>query len=566
MVAPRSRTRLALLALVLLLAPAAAQQPVPLEGVPDPLAGAPGIEAPGRSLSVAEGPFRFEGRPESPRLVSVADAHGAPAFTYAAAPDGRVTIVAGGEVLVDEGTLAYVEGDPLGDRFTLAVRDADGATSRYVVDRAALLASTGLAPDEALPPIVVERPEGYRGGPRAPYLLNVRAALMTLAPSELAGDAWMPRADTHLAILQIPAAESTFDRVYLEAYLLRDGAIAGGPHEVEFRHASATPEAAVHRASYLPGDIGEARDDDIVHLRVIYEDHLAPLVVQRHAESLEYAYRLDGKGPSITLHAPAEASNFSFDVSWSGADERSGLGGFLVDWRRDGGHWTRWLDGTRDTRATFSGAWGTTYEFRAQSIDHVGNPSPNVAVATTRVISKPLATEDVNDAPEARFLAPAHGAALAGMTLITWRASDPDGAPVTSKLEASDDGGATWRTLHVGTGESHLWDTRRETDGVYRLRLTVTDGTLTAADALGALTIRNVLPAAPPAAPTPAAPSASGNAQDKAPGAAPVAPASSDAPAPDARDDDAARDTPGLGAVAALVAVGVVAFALRRRG
>jgi uncharacterized repeat protein (TIGR01451 family) len=73
---------------------------------------------------------------------------------------------------------------------------------------------------------------------------------------------------------------------------------------------------------------------------------------------------------------PAWVGTTDFTVSWSGEDIWSGIASYDVQ-VRDGyeGAWTDWQVGTAGTSATFSGAHGHTYFFRARARDHSGTTS-----------------------------------------------------------------------------------------------------------------------------------------------------------------------------------------------
>jgi len=73
---------------------------------------------------------------------------------------------------------------------------------------------------------------------------------------------------------------------------------------------------------------------------------------------------------------PAWVGTTDFTVSWSGEDIWSGIASYDVQ-VRDGyeGAWTDWQVGTAGTSATFSGAHGHTYFFRARACDHSGTTS-----------------------------------------------------------------------------------------------------------------------------------------------------------------------------------------------
>lgn len=538
--------------------PAALSAPAP--PTPPPLPGAQD------EVDIDEHGLTFEGPADAPRRVLVVAPDGAPALSYEMDAEGRARLDIAGTNVVSDATLLAIEGDPKGDAFVLFLRDAEGRRHEVLIDREVLLANVDLPPEAQLPAIDVLRPPAWPGAPSRPFLLNVQDTEPNLlAAAALEGTRFLKLAGEHKAVLQLPTSDADFDRMILRATRAANGAALN----VTFARSHATNDAVVFRASYLPGLLG-LNEGDRVDVQPFYERRVTPLVVERFPENATYSYLVDGLPPSVTISAPAEADDFRFAIAWNGADGLSGLGGFTIDYREAGAErWTRWLDKAPAKSATFSGAWAKTYEFRAFSHDAVGNPSPASQTVTTTVKAPPGGSDDVNHEPTARLLTPPTGALVGGLASVTWTATDPDGTPVTSKLEVSADEGGTWRLLYVGTDASHTWDTTAEEDGPgYQIRLTVSDGTTQAFDKTGALTIRNVV--APPAPidepepqtpPTPDAPATPP--QDVRPANAPDAP--TDAAAPDTTAAEEAPPKKGVPAPFIGGAIAAAALLARRR-
>ena len=564
MASSRSRHGLALFAVVLL-APLAAAQGDDELAPPD---DTPSLEElglsetpppPGTVLDIEEDGLTFQGRAESPSYVALAAPDGSPAFSFVVDEDGRARVDVAGQPLFADATFVRLEGNPLGESFTLVLQDGNGNVFPVSVDRAILAMAQELPAAEQVPPITVERPVGWPGAPTQVRLLYLAdAADNRLRADDLDGDEWLQRDGTHRAVVQVPLAESrTWDRVALEAR--KTGAAPS--LNASLPELRTTADATVFSGSFAPSLLGLA-DGDTVEVQIFFERRLAALVAERYAEPALHRYRVDGTGPSVSIKAPAESAAFSFPVTWNGADASTGIRGYQVDWRVAGSpQWTAWEKLSANS-ATFSGAWGTSYEFRVRAIDRAGNPS-QYATATTRVAAQPAGSDDVNDPPTARFLTPRAGEVLSGVVSVTWEAADPDGTAVTSRLEVSEDDGRTWRLLYSGEGERASWSTADETEGPgYRLRLTVKDGSLSAADALSGLTVRNLVasetppaPSAPGAPPAPASPAAP-PAAPAAPGAGPDAEGEPvDAAEADARSKETPAPFVGLALlVAALLA------------
>ena len=95
----------------------------------------------------------------------------------------------------------------------------------------------------------------------------------------------------------------------------------------------------------------------------------------------------DTAAPHVDVHTlPAVTELPSFDVSWSGSDDLTGIWAYDIQFR-DGpdGAWQDWIVWSARTSATFEGQDGHTYYFRARARDRAGNrgPYPENAQAST---------------------------------------------------------------------------------------------------------------------------------------------------------------------------------------
>jgi len=97
---------------------------------------------------------------------------------------------------------------------------------------------------------------------------------------------------------------------------------------------------------------------------------------------------IDAEPPASQVDAlPAEALNYSIEVSWNGSDEPggSGIASYDIYVSEDGGEYELWLDDTADTSAEFRGKGLRTYAFYSVATDNVGHreAAPSVADAET---------------------------------------------------------------------------------------------------------------------------------------------------------------------------------------
>lgn len=101
---------------------------------------------------------------------------------------------------------------------------------------------------------------------------------------------------------------------------------------------------------------------------------------------------LDTRPPIASVLELPAISEPTFTVSWRGIDD-SGIAGYLIWVRVDGGDWQPWLETPPDavelqTSAIYTGTPGSTYDFAAWAVDLAGNWSENVNLrpqATTRI-------------------------------------------------------------------------------------------------------------------------------------------------------------------------------------
>jgi uncharacterized membrane protein len=79
---------------------------------------------------------------------------------------------------------------------------------------------------------------------------------------------------------------------------------------------------------------------------------------------------------SKVLPLAKSLSTENFMVSWNGTDVGSGIAYYNIDYSTDGTTWQRWLSGTTETTAQFSGKAGATYYFRSLAVDNAQNREP----------------------------------------------------------------------------------------------------------------------------------------------------------------------------------------------
>ncbi|MFC1976257.1 hypothetical protein ACFLXQ_07650 [Chloroflexota bacterium] len=76
--------------------------------------------------------------------------------------------------------------------------------------------------------------------------------------------------------------------------------------------------------------------------------------------------------PPITITVPS-ASGLGIPVSWPADDGLSGIRDYDVQYKKDSGNWLDWRIGITATQGTFIGEQGSSYRFKVQATDNVGN-------------------------------------------------------------------------------------------------------------------------------------------------------------------------------------------------
>ena len=121
--------------------------------------------------------------------------------------------------------------------------------------------------------------------------------------------------------------------------------------------------------------------------------------------------KIDTVAPTTQINAPAQVTNKTFTVSWSGSDATSGVHHYEVRYRdrtSSPNVWQTWYASTTLTSASFTGQDGHRYTFQARAHDQAGNvrawsdsPQADTAVATVDFIAFGLevtqAVQDLNN-------------------------------------------------------------------------------------------------------------------------------------------------------------------------
>ena len=185
----------------------------------------------------------------------------------------------------------------------------------------------------------------------------------------------------------------------------------------------------------------------------------APITTNTHTNTV------DGGAPAATLTAGTPSCDGKIPVSWSGTDGGSGVTAYDVQVAKVGGGWEPWLAGVGDTSATYAGTPGTTYAFRAQARDAVGNQelAPGTAVATVALGACDLTPPRTT----ATLPAGAVGGWYGGPVDVKLDAVDaPGGSGVTAlRVQGADVSGSSTTTRVSAEGVTDLVFAARDAKG-----------------------------------------------------------------------------------------------------
>ncbi len=147
-----------------------------------------------------------------------------------------------------------------------------------------------------------------------------------------------------------------------------------------------------------------ARPDGITYFHLRTKDVVGNWTATKHFGPIQ----IDTVAPTTQINAPAQVSNKTFAISWSGSDATSGAHFYEVRYRdmTVGTHaWQTLKAQTITTGASFTGQDGHRYDFQARATDNAGNvqawsaaPTASTAIATVDFVASGLEiTQAVQD-------------------------------------------------------------------------------------------------------------------------------------------------------------------------
>jgi hypothetical protein len=180
---------------------------------------------------------------------------------------------------------------------------------------------------------------------------------------------------------------------------------------------------------------------------------------------------------------PSTVDDLNFTVSWTGADGKSGVDHFDIQYSDDGGAWTDWLLATRANTAVFTGQDGHNYSFRARARDRAGNLEAYPASAKNSVlvdIPRPVVT----------IIKPSVGSTLAGRFTFTGTAGHPKAGLSVQRVQLRFDNGS-WLDTRGTAGWSFSFDTDRLGNGKHLISVRAFDGSKYSVEEMREFTVRN---------------------------------------------------------------------------
>jgi hypothetical protein len=147
----------------------------------------------------------------------------------------------------------------------------------------------------------------------------------------------------------------------------------------------------------------------------------------------------------------------TFDVSWNGTDDSSGVAYYSIDSSTDGKNWKTWIKKTADNSSVFTGENNKTYYFRSKAVDNAGNEEPVHQKADTQ-------TKIYTETPEVKLDITPNPCKNATTFTVTYPVPlkaaicqvSPDGfSPESIELTSADEG-TTWTGSYIVKNGKHF--------------------------------------------------------------------------------------------------------------
>lgn len=187
--------------------------------------------------------------------------------------------------------------------------------------------------------------------------------------------------------------------------------------------------------------------------------------------------------PRALVTTPGSSGDAAFRVGWDNEGPDAALVyAFHVQYaavsvgEEGEASWNDWFRLRRSDlprEATFTGAPGESYAFRARTCDLAVSCGPWSDAAATQVLAdaaEPLIDLDVV------LRSPATNDTVDGRVAIAWDYDHRGPGSALIEVLVRPHGHSEWTPLYSGSGLSAVWDTTRHDDGGYILRLKLSDG------------------------------------------------------------------------------------------
>ena len=153
------------------------------------------------------------------------------------------------------------------------------------------------------------------------------------------------------------------------------------------RNVNGVSENMVSSPGYNPAPV----DTGIWYLRISAVDWVGNSTIWFTG----YTFEFDNVAPEASATSDDTSGYTSFTVTWLNGNDRggSGLAGYDVWVRDEGGVWTEWLTDTTSTNAVYDGEHGHTYYFEVAAKDHAGNTENFKGIAESFTVVDTLTTD-----------------------------------------------------------------------------------------------------------------------------------------------------------------------------
>jgi hypothetical protein len=464
-------------------------------------------------------PLVITGPPEAPTSVDVLDPdtmEAPPVVSYHRNADGTTTVFLpdGSEHTLPSASVTS-QGLPLSSpQWTLIVSMPGSAPQRITVDRAQVQSQLYGNNVDIEPFVSVLA----GASPSLQFYKVASDGARSLDPGNLTGSRWLNGHGDISVRVDVPKGQDTYAPILLWA----SGSLPqrGTSPSLSMADAGRTGDFHSYRAAIPAAWLAGADPAKPVVFALGFDVGTGTPVRQSFLDDNEgagYRFKSDRDAPSAAnvQLSPSPANPTILRVSWSASDGGSSVKSYDIQTKDGTGAWEDWVQRGSMTSADFTGLAGSAYKFRARASDTVDNLGLFGPEATHDIPGIPGGGAGdgdggsgegnvggdgdggqsglVNHAPTVRLLAPIGGETFTAQPTVNirWEAADIDGTTPVVTLSVSGDGGTNWEVLATPEGTAYAWDIARLVGDQWRVKASVSDGSLQDADTSARFAIDN---------------------------------------------------------------------------